>query len=246
MKKIIFLVAVSALLFSCNQNKELTAQQIIDKTIEKAGGDKYNNAEISFKFRDAEYKSTRNGGKFQLERFITDSTGTEYHDVINNEGFTRYHKDSVVTLSDSMKTVYSNSVNSVHYFVQLPYGLNDAAVNKKLLGKDSIKDKEYYEIQVTFEDTEEVTDHEDVYLYWIDTENYTIDYMAYSFKINDGGVRFRKAYNPQTVGGIRFVDYENYKADDLDVPLQELDEKYEARELELLSIIENENIEVKL
>lgn len=239
-------MAVSALLFSCDQKKELTAQQIIDKTIEKAGGEKYKNAEISFEFRDTEYKSTRNGGKFQLERFITDSTGTEYHDVINNEGFTRYHQDSVVTLSDSMKTVYSNSVNSVHYFVQLPYGLNDPAVNKKLLGKDSIKGKEYYEIKVTFEDSEEVTDHEDVYLYWIDTENFTIDYMAYSFKINDGGVRFRKAYNPQTVGGIRFVDYENYKADDLDIPLQELDEKYEARELELLSIIENENIEVKL
>lgn len=239
-------MAVSALLFSCDQNKEQTAQQIIDKTIEKAGGEKYNNAQISFKFRDTEYKSTRNGGKFQLERFITDSTGTEYHDVINNEGFTRYHKDSVVTLSDSMKTVYSNSVNSVHYFVQLPYGLNDAAVNKELLGKDSIQDREYYELQVTFEDTEEVTDHEDVYLYWIDTEHFTIDYMAYSFKINDGGVRFRRAYNPQTVGGIRFADYENYKADDLDVPLQDLDEKYETRELELLSIIENENIEVKL
>lgn len=246
MKKLILFVAVSALLFSCDQNKELTAQQIIDKTIEKAGGDKYNNAEISFKFRDTEYKSTRNGGEFQLERFITDSTGTEYHDVINNEGFTRYHKDSAVSLSDSMKTVYSNSVNSVHYFVQLPYGLNDAAVNKKLLGKDSINDREYYEIQVSFEDAEEVTDPEDVYLYWIDTEDFTIDYMAYSFKINDGGVRFRKAYNPQTVGGIRFVDYENYKADDLDIPLEDLDEKYEAGELELLSIIENENIEVKL
>ena len=230
MKKLLVIITLAIISVSC-EKKELTADEIINKTIEKAGGEKYSKAGISFKFRDTEYKSTRNGGKFEFERFITDSTGIEYHDVLNNEGFTRYHQNEKVKLSDSMKGDYSNSVNSVHYFVQLPYGLNDAAVNKKLLGKDSIEGKEYYEIQVTFNDSEEVTDHEDIYLYWIHTKDFTIDYLAYSFNINDGGIRFRRAYNPQVVGGIRFVDYENYKTDNLETPLQDLDELFESGKL---------------
>lgn len=245
MKKLLFLIPLVLFLVSCNQENP-SEEEIIDKTIEKAGGEKYRNAEISFEFRDTKYKSTRDNGKFKFERKITDSTGTTYHDVLSNDGFTRYHEGSPVTLSDSMKTVYSNSVNSVHYFMQLPFGLNDTAVKKKLLGKDSIQGLEYYEVRVSFEASEEVTDPEDVYVYWINTEDFTIDYMAYSFTVEGGGIRFRKAINPRRINGIRFVDYENYKTDDHSTPLNQLDELYEARELELLSIIENKNIEVKI
>jgi len=245
MKKYFLGVLIIALTFACNSNKE-TAQQIIDKAIENAGGENYKNAEISFDFRKGSYSSSRKGGKFELERILPDSTGTQYRDVVKNEGFTRYYKDTAVQLSDSMKNVYANSVNSVHYFVQLPFGLNDAAVNKELIGKDTIHDKEYYEIKVTFNAEGGGTDHEDVYMYWINTQNYHVDYLAYSFEVNEGGLRFRKAYNPRTIEGIRFVDYENYKTDDLDTPLNELDDLYEARQLELLSKIENRNIEVNL
>jgi hypothetical protein len=145
-----------------------------------------------------------------------------------------------------MKTVYANSVNSVHYFVQLPFGLNDEAVNKELIGKDTIHNKEYYEIKVIFDIEGGGSDHEDVYMYWINAQNYHVDYLAYSFEVNEGGLRFRKAYNPRTIEGIRFVDYENYKTDDLDTPLEQLDDLYEARQLELLSKIENKNIEVNI
>lgn len=230
---------------SCDQKKS-SAEKIIEKTIEKAGGEKYKNAEITFEFRDTQYKSTRKNGEFRLERFITDSTGTTYHDVLNNEGFTRFSKKEEVKVNDSMKTLYSNSVNAVHYFVQLPFGLNDDAVKKKLLGKDSIGDSEYYEIKVSFEASEEVTDPEDVYVYWINTEKYTVDYFAYSFKEDGGGIRFRQAINPRIINGIRFVDYENYKTEKLETPLEQMDELFEAGELELFSVIENEDIEVQL
>jgi len=245
MKNYILGILIIAVISSCNSKQE-NAQQIIDKAIENAGGERYDNAEISFDFRKGTYKSNRVGGKFEFERVLADSTGTQYRDVVNNDGFTRYYKNTAVQVSDSMKTVYANSVNSVHYFMQLPFGLNDAAVNKELIGKDTIHDKEYYEIKVTFDTEGGGEDHEDVYMYWINTQNYNVDYLAYSFEINEGGIRFRKAYNPRTIEGIRFVDYENYKTDDLDIPLQKLDDLYEARQLELLSKIENKNIEVNL
>ncbi|MBI6118266.1 DUF6503 family protein [Salegentibacter maritimus] len=245
MKKYILGFIVISLIYACETEQE-SAQQIIDKAIVKAGGERYKNAEISFDFRKGSYRSKREGGDYELERIMSDSTGAQYRDVVNNNGFTRYYKDTVVKLPDSMKTIYANSVNSVHYFVQLPFGLNDAAVNKELMGKDSIDNKEYYEIKVTFDEEGGGEDHEDVYMYWVDTKNYHVDYLAYSFEVNKGGLRFRKAYNPRTIEGIRFVDYENYKMDNLSTPLDTLDDLYESRQLELLSKIETRNIEVEL
>jgi hypothetical protein len=38
-------------------------------------------------------------------------------------------------------------------------------------------------------------DFDDEYMYWIkDTRK--VDYLAYSYHVNDGGVRFRAAFNP--------------------------------------------------
>lgn len=244
-KYLLFLVLV--VLAACNSSEEKSeAQQIIDRTIEKAGGEKYANAHIEFTFRKTKYTSSRKEGKYEFTRNITDTSGTTYYDVLNNEGFTRYHEDEKVKISDSLAGVYSESVNAVHYFVQLPFGLNDPAVIKELVGEDTINNKNYYEIRVTFKQEGGGKDHEDEYMYWIDKENYTIDYLAYRFFVNDGGIRFRKAVNPRVVEGIRFVDYENYKTDDLSVPLQQLDEMFTKGELKKVSQIENEILKVEV
>ncbi|MDR5590810.1 DUF6503 family protein [Christiangramia sp. SM2212] len=233
-------------LVSCSEDKKkLTAEEIVNNAIRNAGGERYNNAEIDFVFRNIEYRSIREGGKFQLERQMTDSLGNDTHDILNNNGFERKVNDSLVELQDSLKVAYSNSINSVHYFVQLPFGLNAPAANKRLLGKDSIAGREYYEVKVTFAEDGGGTDHEDEYLYWIDTQNFEVDYLAYNFEVNDGGIRFRKAFNHRIIEGIRFVDYENYKYDVLSTPLEELDSLYEKRELELLSLIETKDVKVK-
>lgn len=243
--KYVRLIFIVFLFASCvNESEGLTANEIVDKAIENAGGERYKSAEIDFVFRKRKYSSKREGGRFQLERIMTDSSGNKIHDVLDNEGLERYVNDSAVQLADTLKTQISNSVNSVHYFVHLPFGLNAPAANKKLIGKDSIDGREYYEVKVTFSQNGGGTDHEDEYLYWIDTQTYKVDYLAYNFETNDGGIRFRKAYNPRIIKGIRFVDYQNYKYEDLSTPLSQLDSLYEARELELLSLIETENVEV--
>lgn len=243
-------LSVFAILIFClacsSGSEELTADEIVKNAIAHAGGDKYDHAKIHFQFRDMEYASSRDGGKYVYQRFQKDSLDNLITDELSNEGFRRMINDSVVPLSDSLKKVYSNSVNSVHYFVQLPYGLDAAAANKKLLGKDTIKGKEYYEIQVSFDAEGGGTDHEDEYVYWIDTQHYEVDYLAYNYEVNGGGVRFRKAYNPRTVGGIRFVDYENYKYDDLAVKLSKLDSLFTAGKLQKVSTIQTEAIEVTL
>ena len=245
MKKIIFLF-VPFLLVACNQ--EYTApkvDKIVAETIENAGGEEYERARIRFKFREMEYESSRKDGLFELMRIKEDTAGI-IRDVLNNDGFRRLVDGEEVALPDSLVTAYSESVNAVHYFVQLPFGLKDEAVQKELLGEDEINDKSYYEVKVTFRQEGGGKDHEDVYMYWIDKTNFTVDFMAYRFFVNDGGIRFRVAKNPRMIKGIRFVDYDNYKTDDLNTPLEQLDELYEAGALTKVSEIENEILDVEI
>lgn len=245
MKKIaLFFLMVS--FFACkNEEKPLTADEIIDKAIEESGGERYNRAEIEFVFRKNTYTSKRNDGVFEFTRTLKDSLG-KFKDVLNNDGLKRYREGREVTLLDSLSGLYAESVNSVHYFVQLPFGLDGPAVQKELVGEDSIAGKPYYEIRVTFKQEGGGTDHEDTYMYWVSKENFTVDYLAYRFYVNDGGIRFRVAVDPRTKNGIRFVDYINYKTDDLSTPLEELDELYEAGKLKKVSEIKNEILKVEI
>jgi hypothetical protein len=153
---------------------------------------------------------------------------------------------TAVAIKDTvMIAKLADAVNSVHYFAQLPYGLNEPAVVKELLGEAVIKNEPYFEIGVTFNQEGGGTDFEDEFVYWIHKENYTVDYLAYSYATNGGGIRFREAINPRTVGGIRFVDYNNFKPATLETPLTDLDTAFEAGKLKLLSKIELENVSVK-
>src|SRR5690606_28096923 len=165
--RFLIILGFLSLLNSCKEeNKPLTAQEIIDKTIENAGGKNYEAATINVTFRNIKYSSKRENGFFEYSRTFTDSIG-EVNDVLHNNGFTRFVNAQKIDMPDSTATKYSNSVNSVHYFVQLPYGLNDASVKKELVGEAEIDGEKYYEIQVTFGEEGGGADHEDVYMYWI-------------------------------------------------------------------------------
>ena len=244
--KYILLLLVSSVVLACSsmEKKELSAQEIVDHAIASSGGELYDKTIIDFDFRGKHYKSVRNYGQYQYERMFTDTVGI-IKDVLNNDGFERFINDTVATMTpDSMKVKYSASVNSVLYFALLPYGLNDAAVIKKHLGEVTIKSKEYYKIKVMFKEEGGGEDHEDVFVYWFDKTNYHMDYMAYSYKTDGGGARFRSAYNERVVDGIRLVDYINYKSKDPTMSIENFDLAYQDGNLKELSLIEIENIQV--
>lgn len=250
MKYLIPLFCSILLFLSCVENKEvkthnqkLTAQTIIDKAINLSCQGNCDQATIEFKFRDRIYKSKRNNGDYLLERFKTDSLDV-VHDMLSNSDLKRFINDSLVTVPDSLIVNISDGVNSVHYFAQLPYGLNSTAVHKKLLGEDNINGKNYYEIEVTFSEKGGGTDFDDRFVYWIHKENFTVDFLAYRYATNGGGMRFREAYNERTIEGIRFVDYNNYKPESLEHKLEDLDNLFENGKLKLLSKIETEDVKV--
>jgi hypothetical protein len=240
------LVILTITLFTQCQPKSdvLSAQAIIDKAINTTCHGMCDTADVAFVFRDKEYRSKRNNGDFVFSRTMKDSINTTV-DALSNNGFTRRVQGAIVKVSDSLVGPISGGVNSVHYFAQLPYGLNAPAVIKELFGETHIKEKPYYVIGVTFKQEGGGVDFDDKFVYWIHKETFTVDYLAYSYSTNGGGIRFREAYNPRVLGGIRFVDYNNYKPEGLTTPLKALAPIFEANKLTLLSKIELENISVK-
>ncbi|REH48792.1 hypothetical protein C7448_10570 [Tenacibaculum gallaicum] len=234
---------ISLLLLVVSCKPKFTAQQIIDKSIEYSKLNEIGNATISFNFRKNHYKATRNNGTFKLVRTIKNDSVT-IKDVLSNENFRRFVNDSLVELTEKDKNRYSNSVNSVHYFSVLPFGLNDKAVQKKLLEPVTIKGKEYYKIRVTFAEEGGGEDFDDVFIYWFAKDSFQVDYLAYKYHTNGGGVRFRDVKEEKIVNGIRFVDYNNYKPLDKDINFYTIDKLYEEGKLKKLSEIILNNIEL--
>jgi hypothetical protein len=224
-------------LLSCEQDP---GKRIVDRAIETHGGAAYESFTLAFDFRNRHYTATRDGGIFTYTREFTDSTGN-IKDVLNNEGFTRYRDNSVVDIPDKRKKAFTSSVNSVIYFALLPFGLNDQAVNKEWVRETQIGGRGYDVVRVTFDPTGGGSDHQDVYLYWFDQQTHTMDYLAYTYETEGGGLRFRKAVNPRVIGGIRLQDYINYKPEDETVHIDSLESMFVARELKILSEIKLEN-----
>ncbi|UAM99399.1 deoxyribose-phosphate aldolase [Polaribacter litorisediminis] len=239
-----FYIVLLLLMISCqSKEKTLTAQQIIDKTIVFSGSDKVENSEITFKFRDKEYAAIRENGHFELYRSYTkDSIFID--EVLTNTGYKRVIGAHAVQLSDSLQSIYSNAINSVHYFSVLPFGLNDKAVHKKLLPSSTINGKEYYKIEITFSENGGGEDFEDIFIYWIGKDDFLIDYLAYSYHTNGGGKRFRVLKEQCRKNGVRFVDYLNFAPLNSEIELLNLDKAFENNQLKKISEIILEDIHV--
>lgn len=243
--KRLFVVTLVLLILACKEKPKtnLTVQEIVDKSITDSGGKHYNNHNTSFFFRNRQYISESANGEKVLKRisFLDSITIT---DVKTSRDFKRYVNDSLVSLPDSIANRYSNSVNSVHYFARLPFGLNDEAVKKELLGEEIIKGEGHYKVKVTFEQNGGGDDFDDVYVYWFNKKTFKPNYLAYDFHVNGGGQRFREAYNERYVNGIRFVDYNNFKSKSKGTSILDIGQLFEKGELELLSKIEIADLEV--
>jgi hypothetical protein len=246
MKQIIYSVSVllvSLIWVSCDQRSE--AEKIVDASIAAHGGKTYEQSKIEFDFRNIHYTIFKSPSAYEYIREFTDSTG-RVKDVLNNAGFVRQVNGMTIdTLTEERIGAFSRSINSVAYFAFLPYGLNDAAAVKTYLGKTEIKGEQYHLIKVTFVPEGGGEHYEDEFLYWFGLEDYLLDYMAYDYHTDGGGVRMREVSGVMEVGGIRFQNYLNLKPADKNTPVEKMQELYISGKLEQLSEINLENIRVE-
>ena len=229
---------------SCDSRTE--AEKIVDAAIDAYGGVLYEKTAITFDFRGTHYSIFKSSTAFEYSREFSDSTG-QVVDVLNNSGFTRKVNGVLIdTLTEERIGAFSRSVNSVAYFAFLPYGLNDAAAIKTYLGPTEVKGKKYNLIKVTFQAEGGGEHFEDEFLYWFGVDDSKMDYMAYSYHTDGGGVRMRDVRATREVGGIRFQDYNNLKSAHKETPLDSMQVLYEIGALVKLSEINLENIKTSL
>ncbi|MGV3502534.1 MAG: DUF6503 family protein [Adhaeribacter sp.] len=243
-----FFLLSCLLIVSCNapqagNEPSSAARAIIDQAIAAHGGKKFEALEVAFDFRGRHYRSSRKGGLYTYERAFHDSTGA-VKDVLNNQGFTRTINGTPVHLPEERVEAFTSSVNSVLYFALLPFGLNDPAVIKQLVDTVTIHQVPYLKVKVSFKAEGGGKDFQDEFLYWVNQKTHTMDYLAYTYATDGGGIRFRQAVNARQVAGIRFQDYINYEAAPT-IDFLQIDRLFEAGQLKELSRIELENLQVK-
>jgi hypothetical protein len=242
MKYILSILALSLFISACNQ--EPTANEVLTKAIKAHGGEQVNNAQIAFDFREIHYKGTYNEGVFELSRKFSDSLGNSIVDRLSNTRFERTINDTIANISDKRKNSYSNSVNSVFYFIKLPFNLKDPAAIINYIGKGYIDGTEYLKLKVSFSEEGGGEDFTDKFVYWFNSETYTLDYLAYEYATDKGGKRFRKAINQRSENGWVINDYINYKPLDIEVDIEQYDVYYAEDGFKKLSEIINRNVEV--
>ena len=240
-KNIVLLLVVLSI-GSCKKNQKLSAEDWVNASIKSHRMDDFNNKKVAFSFREFNYTQNKDAQGIIYTRSKKQSP--EQIDVLHSKnGFSRTLNNEPVILSDSLASVYSESVNSVLYFFRLPFSLKDTGAIKTELKSEQIKNRLYQKIGVSFTPENGGVDYQDTFRYWIDKETKKLDYLAYQYHSDGGGIRFRAVVNRRTIGGVVFQDYENYKAPK-NSSLDELTDLYKKEKLELISMIINDSIRI--
>jgi hypothetical protein len=256
-KHLVTLCILATLLLSCNKKRDTNeagikndttatgkqlskADSIVDRAIEAHGGKLYDNADYSFVFRGTKYRFQNNETTYAYSSEIQKGDSL-IKNVMTPDKFERSVNSNLQALNKEKTSQYSEALNSVIYFAMLPYKLQDASVNRKFIEETTIKDKQYDVVGVTFGQDGGGRDFDDEFHYWINKQTHKIDYIAYNYRTNNGGVRFRTAFNTRVIDGITFQDYINYEAP-IGTPLKDLPKLYEQGKLKEVSQILTETI----
>ena len=223
---------------------EPDAAAVLERARQRHGAAVLDRARLTFQFRGDRFEVERDGGRFRYVRAHRDSTGALLHDVLSNDGFTRMREGEPVPLDSAAAAAAVEGVNSVVYFALLPYPLADAAVQPRLVGRDTLRGEPYDLVEVTFREEGGGRDWEDRFLYWVHADSATVDFLAYRFYTGYGGARFREAVNPRTVGGVRVADYRNYDADTT-AAMESAGRRWEAGALPLVSDVVLDSVAVE-
>jgi hypothetical protein len=242
--KINWLLPLLLIVAGCSSNQYAPSAEdiLIDEVRTAHGSDKLDDIGLQFVLRNMIYTRvpSERGWNYSRLQIINDST--VIRDEWHGDQVERFINDERQTISTEQAHAYKNSINSVFYFALLPDALADEAVRVKILNEVEIFGTEYIKFQVTFTEDGGGEDFEDIYIYWVSKKEKTMDYFAYQYFTEGGGMRFREASNVQLIHGFRLQDYRNYKPL-YDVPIFELDSLFEVGGMELVSEINLENIQ---
>lgn len=221
------------------------ADTLVFAAIDSAGQWALDDATVSFRLRGGVYGLDRRGGAYVYTRTFADSTGARVEDLLTNDGFRRRRDGRAAYLRPPEDSAAREALNSVIYFAFLPRWLADGGAVREYEGLDTLRGRAYHRVRVTFREEGGGVDYRDEFRYWFAADDLGLDYLAYAYATDGGGVRFREAFNERTVGEIAVRDYRNYRpAPGEEVGLDEIAAAWEIGDLELLSTIALEEVRV--
>lgn len=225
-----------------------TAQEMVDRAIAFHGGELYENTETAFTLasRSGGFRviSRVEGDRFDHTVIGTGRDGAERKIQVTNESVELWIDGVPQEVAPAAEQRLRDVVNARIYFPFLPYRLNDPGVHKRDLGFEEWDGRRLRKIEVTFE-TGSSTSAEDEYRYWFDPKTGRLEQFAYRFHSGDGGVRFRRGFNYRRVGGLLFMDSENWGLDGPDHRLDDIIPGQVEKDLERISTVTLREIEVR-
>lgn len=255
-RNIIFILLLIPLLFwKCDNNSYEkveysniyfppdSAEWVIRRSINEHGGmwtDRY----VEFVFRNRLYSFKTDSGKFIYTVTYSDSFRIIKH-ILTNGGLRSFINDVEHVFEDEQAKAAAASLNSVIYFFMLPQRLLDMAVESEYLGKQKILNRVHYTVKIGFSKQGGGEDHDDEFVFWFDAGDFKMNYFAYRYHREGGGVRFRIADSAYTTSGFRIQHYLNLKYDSISIRLETLPDLFVQDQLDTLSYISIENLKIR-
>ncbi len=219
--------------------------EIVDHAIEEHGGSLYRNTETVLRQCSRsgcfDIRARVHGGLYEYE-VEREQDGRRAR--VTNESVESWSEGRAILVTGEEAQRVRSWVDARIYFPFLPFRLNDDSVYKQDLGIVDWNGRELHLVKVTFvPDSSSGSSSE--YLYWFDPSSARMEQYAYSFEGSPGGLRLRQTSNYRRVGGLLFSDQDNLGIDGDDLDIDLIDAEWAAANLEAISRVELEDIEVR-
>jgi len=236
--------------FSCKEESKRTAvvdaDTLLENTINAHGGNLYKNSIISFKFKSFNYTLKRDDNDYEYQMI------REEKDVLKeaktfNGGFEYFEDGEQKELSARLSSMFTNRINSMAYWIYIPYEFSTNDAIKEYIGKDVLRGNEYHKLKITYRQFEGLPEDDRIYILWIDTKKFEIDFVAVGNLNDTNGKKFYAAGNKRKIKGMLFSDYEMYntKTKSKEINFEDLGTSYNIGAMLRDNIVTYENISVE-
>ncbi|MEM6927590.1 MAG: DUF6503 family protein [Myxococcota bacterium] len=217
-----------------------TVDEVLKDAAEAHGLARDQRLDVAFSFRGTPYRLHLDGTDVRYERTVEGIVQR-----LRGNRFEVLRDGEPLALPPQQSDGLRRSLNSVGYFATLPRPLFDEAVIATSLGRTSLAGRQWDTVEVAFREEGGGDDHDDVFRYWFDPTTHELGFLAYTFTVNDAGVRLRKVIARHDVEGVVLVDWSNHGWNGRGHTIEAAVKAFEAGTLPQLSTIELDEIQVQ-
>ncbi|NND88766.1 MAG: hypothetical protein HKM28_05925 [Flavobacteriaceae bacterium] len=229
---------------ACSTEPQISADTILEKSIEAAGGEDFFHSTISFSIEDYEYVLKRDG--YLTDFSLTREIDTTIYFSTYKGGLMHYYVNGVEEPESMQSRKFLDArLDGFTFLSSMPHVFNENGTIVERLENVTIQQKEYYTLRITYKHQEGMEDRNIFYLY-IDPDTFYIDYVAFKLDVYQNFQNFRRNYNRRKIEGILFSDFYSFYPHDQSMPLDSLYHYYNKRDVREGPATEYKNISVEI